>query len=149
MAELTIGEVARRAGLRPSALRYYESVGLLDAPRRRQTRRYYDPGVLQQLAVIAVAQQAGFTVAEIGVLLHGFGPAVTPSARWQALAAAKLPEVEALIARAQAMKRVLEEGLNCGCVRFEECVIVAGQGCVAGPTGSPPAAGAGGDRATP
>lgn len=130
MDELTIGEVARRAGLRPSALRYYESVGLLDPPRRRQTRRYYDPGVVQRLAVIAVAQQAGFTVAEIGVLLHGFGSEVTPSARWRALAEAKLPEVDALIVRAQAMKRMLEEGLRCDCVRFEECIIVAGQGCV-------------------
>ena len=61
------------------------------------------------LAVIQVAQQAGFTVAEIRVLLHGFGSDVTPSARWRALAAAKLPEVEALIRRAQAMKAVLEQ----------------------------------------
>ena len=130
MADWSIGEVARRAGLRPSALRYYESMGLLAPARRRATRRYYDPSVLGHLAVIAVAQQAGFTVAEIGLLLHGFEPDVTPSARWRAMAEQKLPEVEALIARAQTMKQILEEGLQCGCVDFAQCAIVAGQGCV-------------------
>ena len=130
MEEWTIGEVARRAGLRPSAVRYYESLGLLLPPRRVNGRRRYTQEVLQHLAVIQVAQQAGFTMAEIGVLLHGFAADVAPSARWRALAQQKLPEVEALIQRAQAMKSLLEEGLNCGCLEFSACVIVAGQGCV-------------------
>jgi MerR family redox-sensitive transcriptional activator SoxR len=130
MEEWTIGEVARRAGLRPSAVRYYESVGLLPPPRRINGRRHYDATVLQHLAVIGVAQQAGFTMAEIGILLHGFAADVPPSARWRTLAQQKLPEVDQLIQRAQAMKRLLEEGLDCGCLDFSECVIVAGTGCV-------------------
>ncbi len=128
--EWTIGEVARRAGLRTSAVRYYESLGILPPPRRIRGRRRYDSSVLGHLAVIQVAQHAGFSMAEIGILLHGFAADVPPSARWRALAQQKLPEVETLIARAQAMKRLLEEGLNCGCLNFDECAVVAEAGCL-------------------
>ncbi len=120
--ELTIGEVARRAGLRPSAVRYYESVGLLAPPKRVNGRRRYDPGVIEQLAMIQLAQQAGFTLAETRTLLHGFAAPTPPAARWQALAHQKLIEVESLIARAQQMKRILEAGLRCQCATLEECV---------------------------
>ena len=123
MAEMTIGEVARRAGVRPSALRYYESIGVLPAPKRVSGHRRYDDGVLELLAVVRVAQQAGFTVAEIRTLLHGFSVETPPSARWRALASEKLPEVEALIERALGMKRLLEQGLRCDCLRLEDCTL--------------------------
>lgn len=121
---MTISEVARRVGIRPSALRYYESVGILPAPRRANGRRRYDPDVLQYLAAIQVAKQAGFTVAEIRRLFHGFSPRTALSARWQILARRKLHEVEALIARARGMKRLLEEGLRCGCLKLEDCKLI-------------------------
>lgn len=59
--ELTVGEVARRAGIRTSAIRYYERVGLLPAPPRVSRHRRYDPSVVQRLAVLYLAQEAGFT----------------------------------------------------------------------------------------
>ncbi len=122
MEELTISEVARRAGLRPSAIRYYESIGLLPAPRRESGRRRYDASVLQRLAVIQLAQEAGFSVAEIKRLFYDFEADTPVSERWQALATQKLAEVEALIARAQEMKRLLEECLlKCRCLGLEEC----------------------------
>ena len=122
MEELTISEVARRAGLRPSAIRYYESIGLLPAPRRESGRRRYDASLLQQLAVIQLAQGAGFSVAEIKRLFYDFEADTPASERWQALATQKLDEVEALIARAQEMKRLLEECLlKCRCLSLEEC----------------------------
>ncbi len=124
MAGLSIGEVARQAGLQPSALRYYESAGLLPPPARLSGQRRYDPGVLQRLTLIRLAQQAGFTVAEIGTLLHGFEPDTPGSARWRALAEQQLPQVDALIARAQGMKRLLEEGLRCGCLRLKDCALL-------------------------
>ncbi len=99
MTGLTIGEVARRAGLRPSALRYYERAGLLPAPQRINGRRRYDPGVLQRLAAIRLAQQAGFTLAQIRLLLDGVDRETAPSARWRALAPGKIADLEALIAR--------------------------------------------------
>src|SRR6476469_10012112 len=98
---LTITAVAHRAGLRASAIRYYESVGLLPVAHRVSGRRRYDPDILPRLALIAAAQQMGFTIAEIGILMHGFTSDTAASVRWQTLAARKLVEVEALIARAE------------------------------------------------
>lgn len=128
MDELAIGEVARRAGVRTSALRYYERIGLLPAPRRVSGRRRYDERTVQLLRLIQLAQGAGFTVAEIQTLLHGFAPDTPPAARWQPLARKKLAELDALIARAQQMKQVLNTGLSCGCLRLEDCAVVLEQG---------------------
>jgi MerR family redox-sensitive transcriptional activator SoxR len=96
-------------------------VGLLPAPDRVSGRRRYTADVLPRLALIAAAQQMGFTVAEIGTLLHGFSPDTPASARWRVLVAQKLPEVEALIQRAQGMKRLLEEAQTCGCLTLDAC----------------------------
>lgn len=128
MEELTISEVARRAGIRPSAIRYYESSGILPTPRRASGRRRYDGSVLQRLALIQLAQEAGFTVAEIKRLFADFAPEVPAWERWQALATQKLAEVDALIQRAQTMKRLLEEGLlQCRCLTIEECARLISQ----------------------
>jgi MerR family redox-sensitive transcriptional activator SoxR len=125
---MSIGEVASRAGVRPSALRYYEGVGLLPTPARTNGRRRYDGEVLREvlnrLTVVRVAQQAGFTISEIGTLLYGFSEDTPPSERWRLLAEEKLPEVEALVERALGMKDLLERGLRCECLRMEECALV-------------------------
>ena len=125
MNDLTIGDVSRMAAVPASTLRYYESVGLLSPAERVNGRRRYDGGVLQRLEMIGVAQEAGFTIAEIRTLFRGFSRETPPSARWKAMARRKLPEVEALIERAQGMKRVLEEGLRCDCLRLEDCLLLA------------------------
>lgn len=125
MEELTIGEVARRAGVRTSALRYYESIGLLPAPRRVNGRRRYDTGTIQLLAVLQLAQRAGFSIAEMQTLLHGFQPDTPPAARWQALASKKIAELDAQIQRAEQMKHILHTALQCGCLRIEDCAINA------------------------
>ncbi len=135
---LAIGEVARRAGLRTSAIRFYEAAGLLPPPARRVGgQRRYDPGVLQSLAVIHLAQQAGFTIGEIRELLSGLGHGAAPSAQWRVLAERKLPEIRALIRRAQEMQRWLEEGLRCDCLELEACRVLdqalASLGAVASP----------------
>jgi MerR family redox-sensitive transcriptional activator SoxR len=129
MEEWPIGEIARQAGIRPSALRYYESIGLMPAPKRVNGRRRYDQSTMQMLRVVQLAQRAGFTVAEIQILLHGFAPDTPPAARWQPLARQKLRELDTVIAHAQQMQRVLETGLNCGCLRLEDCAIMLDQGC--------------------
>ena len=124
MGEMSIGEVAEKAGLRPSALRYYESIGLLPPPRRRSGQRRYGEGALVRLAGIQVAQQAGFTMAEIKQLFYGFSNSAKPSERWAELAKEKVLEIEELIRRARAMKRLLEEGIRCSCTCLEECTLV-------------------------
>jgi MerR family redox-sensitive transcriptional activator SoxR len=124
---MSIGQVARRAGVKPSALRYYEGVGLLPPPERANGRRRYDGEVLRKvldrLAVVRVAQHAGFTISEIRTLLDGFSEDTPPSVRWRVLAQDKLPEVEALVERALGMKSLLERGLRCECLRLEECAL--------------------------
>lgn len=122
---MTIGQVAREAGMRPSALRYYEGAGLLPPPRRVGGQRRYDSTVLRQLAVIRLARQAGFTIAETRLFLHGFPADTPPQARWQALARRKLPAVRESIARALTMQRMLEEGGRCSCAGLDECARIA------------------------
>jgi MerR family redox-sensitive transcriptional activator SoxR len=119
--ELTISAVAQQAGIRASAIRYYEGIGLLPPPRRINGRRRYDSSVLDLLGVIKFAQQAGFTIEEVRTLFHGFEAQVPASKRWRTLCVEKLPEVEALILRAMAMKRLLEQALECDCLTLEDC----------------------------
>ena len=128
MGDLSIGEVGRRAGVQPSAIRYYESVGLLPAPRRESGRRRYDSDVLTRLTVIRMAQEAGFTIAEIRELFHGFPDDTAASLRWGAFAERKIGEMDAIIARAQRMRGVLEESMRCGCVTFDDCALVGWTG---------------------
>ena len=123
MVELSIGEVARAVGVATSAIRYYEEAGLLPAPARINGRRRYDASVIQRLAIIQFAQQAGFTLAEIRDLFYGFAAGTHPDVRWQALAERKLDELAAQMARIEAMRGLLAEGIRCGCLTMEQCVL--------------------------
>ena len=123
MKGMSIGEVARRAGIRASALRYYEEAGILPPPSRVNGRRRYEPVVLRMLEVLRFAQSAGFTLDEIRTLFHGFGAETPLNERWEALARTKMRELDELIARALRMKGAIQAGLGCGCVRLEDCVL--------------------------
>jgi MerR family redox-sensitive transcriptional activator SoxR len=118
---LSISEVSATTGLRPSALRYYEEAGLLRPVARVSGRRHYDDTVLERLTVIACAREAGFTIAEMRELLAGEDD---PPAAWRALAERKLAEVDAVIRKAQATRRLLEESLRCNCVSLKDCTAV-------------------------
>jgi len=128
MDEYTIGEVARQAGVRPSAIRFYESIGVLPSPGRVNGRRRYDAEVLSALTIIQVAQRAGFSMAEIKTLFTGFAPGTPASERWHALAGRKLEEVTAQIEQLQAMQKLLEKALQCGCVELDECAALCAGG---------------------
>lgn len=96
MDGLSIGQVARQAGLRPSAIRYYESIAVLPSPRRVDGQRRYDRTVLDRLAFIQIAQRLGFTLTEIQLLFHNREEDAPLSERWRGLANRKLAEVETL-----------------------------------------------------
>src|SRR5256886_12049664 len=113
MKELSIGEVAREAGLSASALRYYERAGLLPAPPRRSRQRRYTEAVFGRISLIRLTLEAGFTIGETRLFLSGFSERTPPAARWRALAARKLEEVDALMDRARRMKSLLETGFSC------------------------------------
>jgi len=115
---LTIGEIASRAGVNTSRIRYYERIGVLPhADRGSGGQRRYGPAALDRLAVIDVAQRAGLTLAEIRELTgsehHG--------ERIRALAERKVPALDALIARAQAMRAWLQAAQSCDCATVDVC----------------------------
>jgi DNA-binding transcriptional MerR regulator len=121
MVGLSIGAVARQAGVAPSALRYYEKAGLLPAPARASKRRLYDQQILGRIRIILLARDAGFTVRETRTFLSGFPLGATPATRWRAMAVQKLAELDALIARVTNMKSILEASFQCECRRLEDC----------------------------
>ncbi len=121
MKTFSIGEIAKRTGIRTSALRYYEEAGILPAAARTGGRRYYDADAIRRIDVLRFAQQAGFTLEEIKTLFHGFGAETPLSARWQSMARTKLNELDVLAKRIKRMKRALALGLECGCIRVEDC----------------------------
>jgi MerR family redox-sensitive transcriptional activator SoxR len=121
-AVLTIGEVARQAGVNASAIRYYERVGILPAPERVSGQRRYAPEAVRRLGVIDVAKQAGFTLDETRALLHADADSAA-HAELRDLADRKLPEVEALIARAQAMRDWLLTARGCTCDTLDVCAL--------------------------
>ncbi len=121
-AGMAIGEVARRAGVRTSTLRYYESIGLLPEPGRVSGRRRYEAGVFDRLFLIRVGRAAGLSLEDVRKLFTGFPDEASASERWRALAAERLPDLEALIARASAMRDRLVALSACDCDDLDECV---------------------------
>lgn len=117
--QLAIGEVAARAGMSASRIRYYETRGLLPAPERAAGKRRYTEEVFRRLAIIDAAQRVGFTLEEIGDLL---GSRDQPAhERLRQLALLKLPELDDLIARATSVRRVLKICSKCNCESIDVC----------------------------
>ena len=121
--ELTIGEVARTAGVATSSIRYYERIGLLPEPERLGGQRRYDAEVLGKLGFIGIAQSAGFKLREIRELMDGIDGADGMSDQMRTLSSRKLDEVEALLERTRAMKGWLEVAKQCGCASPAECTL--------------------------
>lgn len=122
MPRFTISHVARQAGFQPSAIRYYERIGLLPHPERTSGQRRYDNAVLYRLALIQRAQQLGFTLTEIRELFFGFRDLTSASERWRKLSRKKLAELDALMDNIQTMRRLLQSlARNCRCRTLEQC----------------------------
>jgi DNA-binding transcriptional MerR regulator len=122
MTGLTITDTARRLGIRASAIRYYEEIGLLPPVMRVNGRRRYDPQAMQVLLVIQIAQKAGFRLAEIRELLYDFPAEMSPSDRWRILAPRKMAEIESQAVHLQKMKTLLEAGMRCQCTSLDTCL---------------------------
>ncbi|MFE2142209.1 MerR family transcriptional regulator [Streptomyces sp. NPDC059456] len=123
MRYLPISELADKAHVRASALRYWEERGLLPGARREGGRRMWPATTIRRIALIKMAQRAGFTLAEITQLLAGD---TTPSAsrQWRKMATRKLPELDRHIAQAQALRQAVADCLECGCMKFDQCVLL-------------------------
>jgi DNA-binding transcriptional MerR regulator len=117
--QLAIGEVADRAGMSASRIRYYEGRGLLPEPERVSGKRRYGPDVLRRLAIIDAAQRVGFGLEEIRDLLGSRDELAHE--RLRQLALAKLPELDQLIDRATSVRRLLEICSSCDCASIDVC----------------------------
>ena len=118
---LSIGEVARESGKATSAIRYYEEIGLLPEPVRVAGRRRYPREVVRSLAVIETAQRAGLTLDEIRLLLQASPDDGAVTDRLREVAERKLPELEALIERAELVRGWLEDAARCVCPTLDDC----------------------------
>jgi MerR family transcriptional regulator, redox-sensitive transcriptional activator SoxR len=118
---LSISEVAAASGLRPSALRYYEEVELISPVGRRGGRRHYRPDVVARLGLVALAQDVGFTVAEIRALLDGHAK---EKESWREMTGRKLGEIELQMEKLQAMKRLLQAAAACECAGVDGCEFI-------------------------
>ena len=119
---LAIGEVARRTGFAPSALRYYEALGLLGRVERHGGRRLYSTTTLDRLRLVRTARRAGFTLDEILGLLPALqlGRKQRSAAR-RAIAGKKIAELDETIATLASMRALLVKLLECECTGVERC----------------------------
>jgi MerR family transcriptional regulator, redox-sensitive transcriptional activator SoxR len=123
----TIGQIATEAGVAASAIRYYEREGLLPTPERTSGQRRYTEDALRRLEVIGIAKRAGFSLDDIRLLLESSDAGEPAHAQLRELADRKLPEVEALIARAEAMRVWLMTAQRCTCSSLELCGLFDGE----------------------
>jgi MerR family redox-sensitive transcriptional activator SoxR len=122
---LSIGEVAKKAGISVSAIRFYERSGLLPEAERVGGKRRFGADAVRRIGVINVAKQAGFSLEEVRALLDSIDRGAPAHEELQALAARKLPEMDALIERAGAMRDWLAVASDCGCESLEDCALFA------------------------
>src|ERR1043166_3956324 len=119
--DMAISDVARVFGLRTSAIRYYEQIGILPSPMRKNGRRRYDNSALFRLAVVQRARETGFTLEEIRELFFGFPPGTPPPKRWHQLSQRKIEELRERIKRLKAMETLLKRVEDCRCDALDEC----------------------------
>lgn len=121
MSDRSIAEVAREVGLRPSAIRYYEQIGILPPPPRRAGQRRYDDVALHRLVVIQRSRRLGFTLEDIRTLFHGFRDSVPPSTRWREVSMRKLSELDRLADEIAVLQSLLRGQGACRCTSLDEC----------------------------
>lgn len=124
MALLSIGELAQRAGVAPSALRYYEQEGLLTSLRSNGGQRQYKREVLRRIGFIRAAQVAGLNLEQIKAAFASLPEQRTPTPEdWQILAASWQPLIDERIAALTALKTQLTSCIGCGCLSMEVCAL--------------------------
>lgn len=121
---LTIGEVSRRVGVAPSALRFYEQKGLLTAARTAGNQRLYPRAVLRRVSVIKVAQSLGLTLGEIHEALDTLPGGRTPTKRdWERLSKQWRSALDARITSLERLRDNLTSCIGCGCLSLKRCAL--------------------------
>jgi MerR family redox-sensitive transcriptional activator SoxR len=119
---LAIGQIAKRAGVNASALRFYEQKGLIGSVRSEGGQRLYPQDVLRRIAFIRVAQGMGLSLGEIGEALAGLPEGRTPDRRdWDGIAGQWQSLLDRRITALQQLKEKLGACIGCGCLSLEDC----------------------------
>jgi MerR family transcriptional regulator, redox-sensitive transcriptional activator SoxR len=112
VAKLSVGEIARQSGCRPSKIRYYEEIGLLEPAERINGRRCYKPEIVERLAQIRIAQEVGFSLSEIRQLSQSFPADLSVEAHWRTMLRQKVQSLAAAMQVLERNKALLEKKLN-------------------------------------
>lgn len=121
---LTIGEVAERAGVATSAIRFYEANGLVASERNAAGHRRFRADVLRRVSFVKVAQRVGLSLGEIRAALSSLPDSRTPNRRdWAKLARSWKPTIDERIALLEAMREKLDGCIGCGCLSLDTCAI--------------------------
>ncbi|HMD38327.1 MAG TPA: MerR family transcriptional regulator [Candidatus Acidoferrum sp.] len=119
---MKIGKLARQAQLAPSAIRYYEKLGLLPPPERIGGQRRYSSEALDRVLLIRFAGEMDFTLAEIKLFLNGFREGTPVSTRWRKLTARKIAELQQRLAFTRRLLNLMERLQRCRCIQLHQCV---------------------------
>jgi MerR family redox-sensitive transcriptional activator SoxR len=123
--ELTIGELAERSGVAPSALRFYEAKGLVTAGRTDGNQRRYDRSMLRRIALIQAGRAAGIPLVQIREALQTLPPNRIPTRRdWERLSRRWREDLDARIATLEALRTRLTTCIGCGCLSIDRCSLL-------------------------
>ena len=124
-AELTIGEVAARGGVAASALRFYETQGLISSRRTAGKQRRYERAILRRIAFIQAGRAAGIPLEQIRVALSTLPVNRTPTrANWERLSRSWRDDLDSRIATLQALRNRLTTCIGCGCLSIDACTLL-------------------------
>ncbi|MGA8988034.1 redox-sensitive transcriptional activator SoxR [Aeromicrobium sp.] len=125
MESLTIGQLARRSGVATSAIRFYESKGLVDSERTSGNQRRYPKATLRRIAFIRTAQRVGLSLEEIGAALSTLPDKRAPTkADWHRLSTTWRPRLDEQIRRIELLRERLDGCIGCGCLSLRSCTLV-------------------------
>lgn len=119
---MRIGELAKRADVNPSAIRYYESLGILTPPLRIAGQRHYQVDAVDRLLLIRFASSMDFTLSEIKLFLNGLKKSAPVGPRWRKFAHRKMKEVDRDVRRLRQLRSLLKHLLECRCPTLKTCV---------------------------
>ena len=130
-ANLSVGAVARRCGVKVSTLHFYESKGLISSLRNAGNQRRYRKDVIRRVSVIKAAQRVGVSLEEIRAAFAALPENRTPTARdWARLAGHWQSDLEARIAYLERLRDSLTGCIGCGCLSMTNCPLYNADDCL-------------------
>jgi MerR family redox-sensitive transcriptional activator SoxR len=124
MEHLTIGELADRSGVATSALRFYETKGLIESERTAGNQRRYPRAALRRVSLVRAAQEVGLSLGEVAEALETLPHDRTPTkSDWEKLSRSWRKRLDRQIAELQALRNDLTDCIGCGCLSLKSCAI--------------------------